>query len=326
MKREQWNSIAKHLVNEEISSAEKEMISSAEGDLAKDIKDAENMLKKVDLTYQLNKFDTNNAWSKVNTKLDNPKKVIPIHIQIMRVAAIFVLLMAAAFTSWQIIERTQRTTFQTAQTNISRPEIKLPDGTRVILSHGSAIVYPKQFKGNDRKVQLTGEAFFDVTPNAQKPFIIEAGNASVKVLGTSFNVYAYKNSETVEVIVETGKVELINGNPNNVLANKVLLMPGEKGTLEKSSQLILKEITNKVNKLSWLTHNITFQSSNLEEVIETLEHVYNVSVEVEKNVDLNKRITATFKQQDSDYIMEVIAITLDLSLVKLDENTYRINQ
>ena len=87
-----------------------------------------------------------------------------------------------------------------------------PDGSIVTLNRNSKLIFPKHFTKNVREVTITGEAFFDVKPNTSKPFIINAGNVQVKVLGTSFNVCAYPGTETVEVVVESGKVQVTRKN------------------------------------------------------------------------------------------------------------------
>ena len=91
-------------------------------------------------------------------------------------------------------------------------EYTLPDGSVVALNSNSKLVFPKQFNGDTREVTIEGEAFFDVKPNPEKPFIINAGKAQIKVVGTSFNVSAYPETETLEVVVKTGKVQVISKN------------------------------------------------------------------------------------------------------------------
>jgi transmembrane sensor len=140
-------------------------------------------------------------------------------------------------------------------------EYILPDGSVVALNSNSKLVFPKQFKGDTREVTIEGEAFFDVKPNAEKPFIINAGNAQVKVVGTSFNVCAYPETETVEVVVETGKVQVISKN-NELTArlNEVFLVPGEKGTLFNKSSAFWKNRKIKIRITLPGKHAILFST------------------------------------------------------------------
>jgi len=213
--------------------------------------------------------------------------------------------------------------FTTNQYDFSNPEIDLPDGSKVKLNHGSVLTYPNKFTGKFREVSLTGEAFFNVTRNPEKPFIIKTNGASIKVLGTSFNVYAYAESSTVEVIVKTGKVELHElGLSEKSEGGKILLLPGEQGTFNKQNRTIAKETTFNHNNLSWYTHEIEFKYTRLADVFQTLKRAYNLQITVDKKVDLNQELNATFSQQQPDYIMEVIALTQNLNLKKAGSNQY----
>ena len=109
--------------------------------------------------------------------------------------------------------------------------VTLPDGSTVYMNAGARLSYSKQFGRKNREVQLTGEAFFDVTPDKKRPFSISAGNAVIRVLGTSFNVNSSNKENQVEVYVSTGIVELSeSGNQNN----RVLIHPGNIGLIENS--------------------------------------------------------------------------------------------
>ena len=148
----------------------------------------------------------------------------------------------------------------------------LSDGSVVALNRGSKLLFPKKFKGDIREVTIVGEAFFDVVPNPEKPFIINAGNAQVKVLGTSFNVCAYPGSETVEVIVETGKVQVINTQTDLPAENReVFLTPGEKGTFYTENHLLEKTMNLDPNFLAWKTQSLVFTKVPLIDVVKSLE-------------------------------------------------------
>jgi len=333
MKGEYWEIIAKHLSHEELSVEEKSLFDQLSGD--EDIKEILNqsteVIDKTGLYFDLKKYDTDKAWEKVDSQLPSKKKRI-IHISwVYRVAAIFILLVATSILVWRMSDSNQKfNEFATTQSDFSNPEVVLPDGSKVKLNHGSKLIYPKNFSGNTREVTLSGEAFFDVAKNPEKPFIIKTAGASIKVLGTTFNVYAYSESQTVEVIVKTGKVELnelVSSKTEN--GEKVLLLPGEKGTFDKQNKTIAKETTFNPNNLSWYTHEIEFKYTRLSDVLQTLQRAYNLQITVEEGVDLDQKLSATFSQQQPDYIMEVIAMTQNLNLKKTSNNQFiiqKINQ
>jgi len=282
------------------------------------------VIEKTELFFNLKHFNTDKAWGKIDSQL-TPKRKNIIHISwLYRVAAIFVLLIATTITIWQLNSKNEKfQEFATNQTDFSNPEIQLPDGSKVKLNHSSKLTYPEHFSGDVREVTLTGEAFFNVTKNPEKPFIIKTTGASIKVLGTSFNVYAYNESSTVEVIVKTGRVELHEQvTSDQSKGEKVLLIPGEKGIFNKRNRTIAKETNYNPNNLSWYTHEIEFKYTPLNDVFQTLQRAYNLQITVDKEVDLNQKLSATFSQQQPDYILEVIAMTQNLNLKKVNNNQF----
>lgn len=326
MKSEHWEIIAKYLAHEELSAEEKSEFErlSSDDEMKFVSRQSAEVFEKTDLFFNLKEYNVESAWEKVNGHLTQNKKNI-FHLSwVYRVAAIFLLLLTTSVAIWHLgFNKQEFQEFATSQFDFSNPEIELPDGSRVKLNHGSKLTYPDEFSGKTREVSLTGEAFFSVTPNPEKPFIIKTNGASIKVLGTSFNVYAYAESSTVEVVVKTGKVELndqvLSEKPKG---EKILLLPGEKGTFNKLNGTIVKEITVNPNNLSWYTHEIVFKYTRLADVFQTLQRAYNLQVTVEEGVDLNQELNATFSHQQPDYIMEVIALTQNLNLKKTSNNQY----
>jgi ferric-dicitrate binding protein FerR (iron transport regulator) len=325
MESEKWNIIAKQLAKEELSGEEMEIFESLKTDkeMNKIIDQSAAVFDKTDLYFSHKNFDTNKAWDKVNSQLTPARKKATL-TWVLRVAAIMLVLVTTGVALWQFgSKKNGFSEFTTSDNDFSRPEIVLPDGTKVTLNHSSKISYPTEFAGTTREVTLSGEAFFDVTPNAQKPFIIKTNSASIKVLGTSFNVYAYTNNPLVEVVVKTGKVELLeNSVASETLIGKVLLLPGEKGVFDKLNKKMSKEVTSNNNTLSWITHEIEFEETTLEEAINTLNRTFNLQVDVDNNVDKNLHISATFNHQKPEYIMDVVALTLNLKLEKTGNNRY----
>lgn len=324
MKRENWNSIAKKLTGEKLDHFDEAALDEmqADKDLRNVYDESEDTLKKVDLYFNLKNINTNAAWDQLEEQMP-VKRVIPWRIRIMQTAAVALLLIAIGLGTWKLMETKNTLVAKTAENDLSHPEVILPDGSKVSLNYGSKLIYPKTFSGKQREVKLIGEAFFEVTPDAKHPFVIQTKNAAIRVLGTSFNVLAYDNNEKVEVYVKTGKVELMKGGSQMAMNDKVLLLPGEKGIYNSTTQSLIKEILKQTNELAWITRDIEFRNSTLSEVIQTLKHVYKLNISTDKSVDLNQTITVTFSHQDPDYIMEVVAITLDLHLNKLNQSTYR---
>ena len=204
-----------------------------------------------------------------------------------------------------------------AANNEQGKEIILPDGSIVVLNSESTISYPKTFAGNERRVALVGEAFFDVTKNQEQPFIIETKNAEIKVLGTSFNVNAHLPDNQVEIFVKTGLVKISD---NRDVNKKILIKPGDVGLITNKN---LSKILNKdLNRISWKTKEIIFHEDNLSNVIQTLNKVYNTNIScIDQNI-LDLPYTVTFRDQEIDSILNVICMTFDL---KIDYTNDQIN-
>ncbi|MBW8243882.1 FecR domain-containing protein [Muricauda oceani] len=176
----------------------------------------------------------------------------------------------------------------------------LADGTEVYLNSGSTIKFPKRFEGDTRSVELDGEAFFDVAENPNKPFIIRSGEVETTVLGTSFNVNTYEESEQVAVTVATGKVKVVSGE------SEVLLLPNEQGVFDKKSKSISKKKIDIAAFLHWKDGIIHFEDAELSEVLETLERWYGVSFVVDNENIGDCHLTASYNNERLSAVLESI--------------------
>ena len=160
-----------------------------------------------------------------------------------------------------------------------RVQFMFQDGTKVYLNSESKLRYPREFGLAERRVELEGEAYFVVSPNPDRPFIVELDKAQVKVLGTSFNVEAYPEEKEICVTLDKGKVNLIPWtNKEN------LLKPNEKIILNKESgECTITPIENSQNLSTWKKDIITFNNAPLNKVMKDLSRWYNVRFIVEDN-------------------------------------------
>lgn len=155
----------------------------------------------------------------------------------------------------------------------SRVAFNLPDGSKGYLNSGSSLSYSLPFQ-KDRKVKLEGEAWFDVTKDKKHPFEVSSGLSVIKVLGTSFNVSAFKDTEYIEVVLESGSIEF---QPNKN-TKPVLLEPSEKLMLQNNSIFIEK--TDPAKYKGWTEGKLIFRGDNMVEVAKRLERWYNIKVEI----------------------------------------------
>jgi len=182
----------------------------------------------------------------------------------------------------------------------------LPDGSVITLNAHSTIVYPARFNSNIRPVSLHGEAFFKVTPDKTKPFIIKVNDVKVSVVGTSFNIKS-RDGKT-EVIVETGIVKV------NEHKNSVELNPGEKATIVKG---ILSKEQNKGKLYNfYLTRQLVCDKTPLLELVQTLNEIYGAHITIANKSLESLPITTTFQGQSLDEILGVIGDTFKITVVR----------
>ncbi|MGN6421353.1 MAG: FecR domain-containing protein [Pseudobacter sp.] len=156
-------------------------------------------------------------------------------------------------------------------------KLTLPDGSKVWLNASSSIRYPVAFNGKERKVEVTGEAFFEVSPKAKHPFVVSVDQrAQVEVLGTSFNVNAYENETSITTTLIDGSVRV----KNKVNEVKVLT-PGQQAAVTES---IIVSNANTEGVTSWMNGTFYFTHTNLAEVMRQIERWYDVEVVYEKGV------------------------------------------
>jgi transmembrane sensor len=196
--------------------------------------------------------------------------------------------------------------------------LTLPDGSEVWLNKESKITYADDFRGSERSVELSGEAFFQVTKNADKPFIIHTPEAEVRVLGTSFNVKAYDGDTTTSVFVVTGLVQFSDRHSQQ---NGLALKPGEAAALDHDRSLVVREGENE-NVLAWKERKLTFRKTHLRDVAKALERYFNITVEVGNKELSSCRFTSSFNDPSLEEVMEALRISLDLKIVRQPGNIY----
>jgi transmembrane sensor len=152
----------------------------------------------------------------------------------------------------------------------------LADGSKVWLDAGSSLTYPVSFIGDERKVSVTGEAYFEVAHNASKPFIVSKGSMDIRVLGTHFNVNAFEDDgQDVEVTLLEGSVKINNGKATG------LLKPGQQARVNKDVKVISDVDLNMV--MAWKNGYFEFDNASLQNVLKQVSRWYDVNVVYEGN-------------------------------------------
>jgi ferric-dicitrate binding protein FerR (iron transport regulator) len=198
-------------------------------------------------------------------------------------------------------------------------ELILDDGTHITLNRDSKLRYKKSYPSSGRKVSLSGEAWFDVARDTAHPFVIDAGEATVEVLGTSFNVNAYKENQTVEITVESGMVALSTKAEKKAGQEQIILKAGNSGSYHKQKQELVLISRADPNSISWKTRELYFDATPLQEAVELISKVYGTQIRIASEELADCPITVTFSDQELEAVLQVLKLTLDLDITRQGE-------
>jgi ferric-dicitrate binding protein FerR (iron transport regulator) len=265
----------------------------------------------------------NNVYSRLNEdglKTNNgPTRISFMRSTFMRVAAAAVILLTLGTTTVYLNYTGTFSKKITVATGNDQKNllVALSDGSKIFLNRNSEFSYRTNFGKHRRDVRLTGEAFFEISADASKPFIIDAGNVKVKVVGTSFNVITKNAESAVEVFVKTGKVML----SDNSGSQSMILDPGFVGTMD--SKISGKTINNNPNYMSWNTGLLIYSGQKLDIVFNDLKKVYNMDIIADDPGILEYPWTSPIDNLSQDKIIRLICGSFNLSYTK-DGNVYHL--
>ena len=270
------------------------------------------------LVEEIKTVDVDRAYNKVSRRIKVQSKTTRIVTLITRVAAVLTLPLLA-FTIWSLFfQESKQTPFELGQNEITWNEIQspagmrshvvLPDGTDLWLNAESKIKYSIPFSRENRQVELSGEAFLKVVKNDKSPFVVNAGNAEVKVLGTQFNVKAYPDEENLEIALAEGSVEF-TGTTTDGRKAITTLIPNDFLAMNKTTGQVKLENKNLNKYISWVKNIIIFDDTPMPEVARTLERWYGVKVIV-SDPEINKyRFTTTFENESLFRVLELLELS-----------------
>ena len=264
--------------------------------------------------------DVEGAWQRFKTHL--PAQTQPAEIKPMpqpatgrvvpmyawRVAAAVVVLIGAVWLALAYFNRPAEPVMLTAGN--AKKVFFLPDSSRVTLKQFSSLAYEPGLGGEQRTVTLSGEGFFEVKRNPQKPFVVLTGNTRTQVLGTSFTVREDKQSGTTEVQVVTGKVAFATVGKKGT-GKRVVLTPGFKAVAGKTDSPVKSKIVDP-NFRAWQTDRLEFENTRLEQVVASLEDYFGIHIKVQNRKLLDCRFTGTFEQPQLKDVLEVLAVSMQV--------------
>lgn len=237
----------------------------------------------------------------------------------MRYAALLLLIFLLPFV-W----KTVKTSFFTSQTyelkeiivkNGEKMNLTLPDKSKVVLDSGTLFRYPSQFNSETREVFLDGEGYFEIYSNLQKPFIVHANHAVIRVVGTKFNIRAWRDTQKVKVVVTEGKVSLYSEKADNNA--KVIISKGEMSVLQKKGAPSKPFQVDVSKELSWINREMAFENVSLFEILKQLERWYNIRFVLadadDDDISAFDSLTVNIENEPLEDILELIATLTGLN-------------
>lgn len=228
-----------------------------------------------------------------------PKLKVSYRRKLLRIAAILLLpIISAGVTCWIMKDARVDKHAEFVECIVPDGEIRtitLPDSSIVKINSGSILIYPRYFT-DTRDVFLNGEAYFSVTRDETKPFIVKTCDMDVKVLGTKFNISAYTDNKKTSATLECGKVNVIFKNTDE---KSVVLLPEEQVVYNRTSGSIEKKAVKIEHAIAWTGGNMIIQSMQVNEVVKIIERKYAVKVYFDPDKYRNERITIKILPEES---------------------------
>lgn len=263
----------------------------------------------------LSEFDSNTAWDSVIKKTSKPK-TISLYRKLYRVAAVAaVLVLGALFAIQNLGDEVAGKEITKLIGDGTKDGITLEDGSVIYLNKGATLSYPTSFDVAERLVTLTGEAYFDIERDENRPFKIKTPHSEVEVLGTSFNIDA--TELVTEVAVTSGKVKV-----SSLTTNEQAILVKSQAAKVSAKKLETYSNENK-NFVAWRTGKFSFVDQQVSHIIDELNTYYENRI-ILKNTNSDCPLSATFDKTTLSEIVEILTLTCNLNL-KTTNETYELN-
>lgn len=243
-------------------------------------------------------------------------KKIPIYKKWSRIAAI--VLPLALISGGYLFYQTKSSMIEVHLAYGEQKHLFLPDSSEVWINAGSTLRYPKKFKNNQRKVILNGEAYFSVKKDPLKPFLVNTDKLTIRVLGTAFNVKAYKDENKILTTLTKGKIEV------RTKKETLVLNPNEQLSFNKQTKKIKVVEVPSNETTAWLNNQLIFNNATLTEIFQTLERKFNIKIKSTFSLS-NKLYTIKFLYgEELEEILELLQEIVGFSY-ELTDNEVKIN-
>lgn len=283
------------------------------------LSDAEKVYAAGKLIHDIEEIDVDAAYLSIQQRISTKGRILKMYASFSRYAAILVL--PLLFVSiWMFLnnkgsEPNQELAMQEITCPVGmRSQVTLPDGSQVWLNAESTIKYSIPFTLENRSVELTGQAFLDVTKNENSPFSIQSGNVKVNVVGTQFDFKSYPNDNNIEVTLKEGKINLSLLAGDNESA-QTEMKPGDHFVFDKTTRKAIVRNTNIDNYIGWIDNKLIFDETPMPEMKKILERWYGVEIESTDKTIESYKFTTTFENEPLVQVLELLELS---SPIKMD--------
>ncbi|SHF88099.1 FecR family protein [Mariniphaga anaerophila] len=197
-------------------------------------------------------------------------------------------------------------------------KVILPDSSVVWLNSNTTLSYNSGYAVTNRDLKLNGEAYLEVTRDVENPLVVFCNDLQIKVLGTKFDVSAYSNDDEIQVVLESGSVQLLRSNDDSF---RVLLHPGEMAQYNPKSKNVKIEKVNAADFMGWKEGTLVFSDVPMADVVKRLERKFNIEISI-KNEEVYKSVfNANFRDESLAEILEYIEYSCPITCKTIEEDT-----
>ncbi|MCD6367035.1 MAG: DUF4974 domain-containing protein [Bacteroidales bacterium] len=198
----------------------------------------------------------------------------------------------------------------------ARTRFELPDGSTGWLNSGSSLKFPVKFYGPQRKVELSGEGFFNVVKNSEKPFVVKTSDMNITALGTRFNVLAYPDDETCEITLESGKVVFEKIRESGEPVKRVELQPNHQLVISRKRGIIDTREVVPEKYTSWKEGKLILRNDPMNEVVKKIGRWYNVEIDLKDKELESYTYRATFEDETLSEVLKLLKLTSPIDYVE----------
>jgi transmembrane sensor len=308
----------------------------------------------------LAEIEKNREWEKFLSKIQSANisrvteknaKIRSVFAAIVKIAAVFIM---AFVIAWFVLKPKEKPAenplsyYEFRTPKGARSEVQLPDGSKVWLNSTSFVRFPNNFSGNNRKIYLEGEAYFDVKKNESYPMVISTSDINIKVIGTAFNVKSYPGEGTIETTLERGTITLEKKASNSEEKNSIItLQPNQRVTfVKKQGKISLDEIrpVNTVDSATkklirqekiivsqrvetekytaWKDGKIIFDNETFENLSVKLERWFDIKIHIEDESLKKIRFTGTFEKETIEQVLNIMRLTTPIKYTMNKNDIY----